>query len=143
MKTARNITLIIAAALIVIGLIIAFAGLFLLDFKADRLDATVLEETTSLITEPFTGIAIQTSDYDVKLLPSEDGSCSLVTQEARRVRHSIGVEDGILSITIQDQRDFRDRIGIFLQSPSLTLYLPESSYDTLLVKCYVACLAAI
>ena len=134
MKTARNITLIIAAALIVIGLVIALIGLFLLDFKVDRLEAMELVEKTYPIQGNFSNISILTSDYDVNLLPAEDGVPRLAAKEARRVRHSMEVTDGTLSIQIQDDRGFRDRIGIFIQSPSMTLYLPESSYDTLLIK---------
>ena len=134
MKTARNITLIIAAALIVIGLVIALIGLFLLDFKVDRLEAMELVEKTYPIQGNFSNISILTSDYDVNLLPAEDGVPRLAAKEARRVRHSMAVTDGTLSIQIQDDRGFRDRIGIFIQSPKLTLYLPESSYETLLIK---------
>ena len=134
MKTARNITLIIAAALIVIGLVIALIGLFLLDFKVDRLEAMELVEKTYPIQGDFSNISILTSDYDVNLLLAEDGVPRLAAKEARRVRHSMEVTDGTLSIQIQDDRGFRDRIGIFIQSPSMTLYLPESSYETLLIE---------
>ena len=109
-------------------------GLFMLDFKVDRLEAMELVEKTYPISGDFSNISILTSDYDVNLLPAEDGVPRLVSKEARRVRHSMEVTDGTLSIQIQDDRGFRDRIGIFIQSPSMTLYLPESSYETLLIE---------
>ena len=91
------------------------------------------EEKTQEVTESFNGIEIDTDVADITLLPSEDGSCKVVSFDNKKITYSAKVEGGILKISEQDGRKwFQKMIG--RGRSSLTVYLPERVYTSLTVS---------
>lgn len=53
--------------------------------------------------------------------------------EEEKAEHSVTVENDTLVIELADTRSWRDCIGFRLGSPKITVYLPDTEYDTLTV----------
>ena len=76
------------------------------------------QQTIVQITDRFHAIDIRTSIEDVKLLPSQDGTCKAIFSDWGKANRSISVVSGVLAI---------DSYGV-------TLYLPASQYSFLRVE---------
>lgn len=126
--------LITAASLILIGCII-FGGLMMaLNFNFSKLSTTNYETNTYLIEEDFQNITIKTGTADLKILPAEDGKCSVVCFEDSKFPHSVAVQDGNLLITKNENKKWYNSIGIVTHSPTITVYLPQAQYRALSVN---------
>ena len=85
------------------------------------------------VADSFYNIDIVSDIYDITFLPSQDGSCRLITCGNKRITHSAKVENGTLKIQIEDSRRWFERI-FNLHESSLTLYLPEAEYGSLCIN---------
>lgn len=129
-----KIWLIVAVALILVGLII-FAGVMTMlkwDFSKLSTEKYVTNEYT--VREKFEKIIIRTKTADVKLIPAENPETTVVCYEADNARHIVDVTDSSLSIELHDNRKWYDHIGINFSSPKVTVYIPEGKYTSLSVK---------
>ena len=86
------------------------------------------------INESFYDIAIKTDTADIAFLPSDDGMCRVVCYEKSKVSHSVEVENGTLTVKVVDNRKWYDYIGVNIDSPKITIYLPEAEYSSLVVE---------
>lgn len=134
MKQAAKTWLVIAAALVLIGIVI-----FVCAMTANRWDLSLFggadyETNTISIKESFESISIEGDKEDVVLLPSDDGKCKVVFYERDRERHTASVGNGTLSIELIDERKWYDYLALFsFSSPTITVYLPEDGYASLSV----------
>lgn len=126
---------IVAAALIVVGAILAGCSLFAMDGAWDALTGTSkLVTTQETVTGEFTDIHIDISWVDLELLPSPDGTCYYKTASYDNMFCSYAVENGTLKIRQDDNRKWHQHIGIYWEKTYLQVYLPEDVYGQLTIQ---------
>ena len=137
MKKATKMWLIIAALLVVAGLVLFVAAMSAYRWNFTRLSTVTYETNTYEISEMFTNISIDTDTADIIFLPSHDGKCRVECYEEEKAKHSVTVQDSTLTIQLIDERtaeDYIPYIGINVGSPKITVYLPEGQYASLSVR---------
>lgn len=127
-------TVIIAVALIAVGLAIFMVALIGAGFDWSRFSTVQYETNTYAVEEAFDKIDVQTDTADVTFAPSGNDHCVVICQEQSNVKHSVTVEEGTLKIATVDERMWLDYISVYSQSLSVTVYLPQSAYAALAVK---------
>ena len=134
MKAKLIITIVVAAALIFIGIAVAACGFAMSGFDIKKL--TMHNEVTNYVTpeEDFDSIIIDATTADLKILPSTDGQCKIDLVERENLYFMPSVENGILTINEIDDRKWYEYIGIGWSNMSITLYLPKEQYDSLTVE---------
>ena len=134
MRTAKKILLIVAIASIVAGLLLCFGAFAMMGFRLAGLNMMTLETHSYTVDEPFTNLFIDGAECDVRLRPSEDGSCKVVCKESDKIDHTVRVVDGTLTVERVDHRRWYEHIfGFYWGSMEITIYLPESAYASLSV----------
>ena len=86
------------------------------------------------INESFYDIAIKTDTADIAFLPSDDGMCRVVCYEKSKESHSVEVQNGTLTVNVTNDKKWYDYIGVNIDSPKITVYLPESEYSSLVIE---------
>ena len=134
MKLVKRNLLIAAVASVVSGLLLCFGAFAAMGFDFSRLNTLTFETHTYTVEDPFVNLSVDSVECDVRLLPSEDGSCKVVCRESVQVDHTVRVVDGTLTVERTDHRHWYERIfGFHWGSMEITVYLPESVYETLSV----------
>lgn len=134
MKQATKTWLIIAASLVLIG-ILAFAGVMTRihwDFYA--LGTREFKTSTVAVSEGFRNISITSDTENIVFLPSDSEKCSVEFYEWGNVKHTASVQDDTLSINVIDAESWYDRIGFHLGTPKITIYLPQTGYAALSIE---------
>lgn len=135
MKHSTVIWLIVASALVLLGLVLFTLTMTAAQWDFTRLDGTAYATVTTPVTEPFTSVSVQLDTADVVFCPTEDGTCRVVSVESEECPHTVTVENGVLTVTATDNRRWYDNILFFgLGSPSVTVYLPRGDYEALTVE---------
>ena len=134
MKVKLIITIVVAAALIFIGIAVAACGFAMSGFDIKKL--TTDPEVTNYMTidQDFNSIIIDATTADLKILPSTDGQCKIDLVERENLYFMPSVENGILTINEIDDRKWYEYIGIGWSNMSITLHLPKEQYDSLTVE---------
>lgn len=134
MKRTTRIWLIAAGALVLTGCIL-FAGVMsTLGWDFAKLSTVQYETNTHTVDAPFRDIALTTDTADIVFALSDDGKCRVECHEETNARHAVAVENGALTVRSQPSKRWYDSIGIHLGSPRITLYLPETAYNSLSVR---------
>ena len=126
---------IVAAALLVtIGLIaftavMAASGWDLAKLSTEKYFLSAYEPSAD-----FSDISIKTDTADIFILPSDDEKCKVVCYEAENAMHSVSAENGVLTVNAVDTRKWFEYIGINFETPTITVYLPENEYSSLVIK---------
>lgn len=132
MKKSVKIALILARSAFLIGACLSFAALYLLQFNFSTLSTEKAETNMHEISAPFHSLSIEVDTADVRLLPAEDGVCTVICTEGAKTRHAVAIRDDTLYIEANDDRAWYEYVGIFsFGSTSVTLYLPETDYRML------------
>lgn len=134
MRKHARIWLIVATSLILIGGVIFVGMLAILNWDFTKLSTNKYETNEHEILESFSSISVDTDTADIKFVPSEGASCSVVCYEQKNMKHSVAVKDGVLCIEAVDTRKWYEHIGIHFGTPSVTVYIPQGEYGTLSVK---------
>ncbi len=133
MRKSTKIWLIVAVSLVLLGCVL-FAGLMsTLGWDFEKLATVQYETNTYEINETFDGISVNTTTADIIFVFSNDGKCRVECYEEENAKHSATVKDGILTVELIDKRSVYDFIGINLDSPKVTVCLPEREYVSLLI----------
>lgn len=132
MNLSKKIALIVSAVCIVTGIACVVAALSLdgFSFLVDGIGHKNLESIRYDITEPFLHIEVEELDANVRLLPSENGTCRVDCTIDTGFSYTVAVEKETLTISFVDQRKWYERIGI-LANRELDIYLPEQTYVNL------------
>ena len=93
-----------------------------------------LETNTYELNEEFSSILTKTSTADIILLPSDDEKCKVVCYEEANVKHSVLVSEGVLTINEVDTRKWYNHLNINVETPKITIYLPQSEYSSLVIE---------
>ncbi len=130
MKKSTMITLIVAAALILVGCAVAVVAIAL----GGQFDTRHTHSVTHAVEGDFSGMEVTAGAADVTIRLSDTGACYAVCDEDDRVTYTLAVEGDTLYLRENDARRWYDQIGIFIGSRTVTLYLPAGVYDRLTVK---------
>lgn len=135
MKKGTVVWLIIAAALVLAGIIILGGALSMLGWDFNKLSTVKYETNTHEINADFEDISIVSDTSLIKILPSDDDSVKVVCYEEKKAQHKASVSEGALKIEISDSRKWYEHINIGLNfdSPKITVYIPKGEYGSLFV----------
>lgn len=134
MKKATKICFIVAAALILTGLILLGGVMGSIKWNFKKLSTATFETNEYEITEAFQALSVNTDTAEVTFAPSESQSCSVICYEQSKVKHSVSVRGGTLSIEAVDERQWYDHIGFVFETPKITVYLPKGEYGALSIQ---------
>lgn len=134
MKKSKKITIVAAAITVAAGLIISFGAMCAMGFDFRKMNTVSFTVNTYQVDEDFSGISVEGAESDIRLLPSEDGSCRVVCNESDKIYHSVSVKDGVLTVTRTDTRKWYEHIGIYWGRMEITVYLPGNEYESVYVK---------
>lgn len=126
--------LIIALVLIVVGAAVVLAVFAATGFDFAKLSVVKYEERNYTVTEGFTKIRVESDVTDIILKPSADGAVRVNCYEAERVKYTVSVSDGELVIKETDERKWYDHIELFSRDRDITVYLPVTEYESLVVN---------
>ena len=133
MSKSANKWLIAAASLVMIGAIIFAAAMAAYHWDFSRLSTNQLETNTYEISKGFSDINVNTVTADILFAVSSDNTCRVVCCEEENMKHSVCVQDGALTISAADDRAWYEHIGFGFHSPKITIYLPETEYESLAI----------
>lgn len=132
MNKATKIALLLAAALVVLGIALMVWAMSGLGWDFLALSTTKYETKTHILNQEFDRIAIDTDTTDIQIRLAEDGQGKLVISQQEKIEHLVSVEDGMLRVALEDTRAWYDCITLFSFGESgITLYLPEEDYESL------------
>lgn len=134
MSKRAKIWLIVAASLMVLGLIIYGAGIVLMDGDLSKLGTAKYETNTHMLHGEIRDIHVEIDTADIRLLFAEDGVGRVECYEATNANHSVTVEEGTLVLRLVDERKWYEYIGVNIDSPKITVYLPRAEYGALSVE---------
>lgn len=135
MKKSKKILLLTASALVLLGIAVSVTAMALLKFDFKRLSTQEMVSKTIEIKQDFVNIEIEQDDCDIIIKPSQNGICSVEYTLESYKNPEIEVEDGTLKIEFEDE-DFIHYVGgIYTDSNTVTVYLPENEYNELSVEC--------
>lgn len=134
MSKKTKIWLIVAASLVLAGGLIFGGAMTMLNWDFSKLSTSKLTETTHTITEEFSGISITTKTADITFLPTEEENATVVCRKFEKETYAVTVRDGSLVIALEQPRKWYDYIGIHFGTTSITVYLPETHYASLVVS---------
>ena len=132
-KKALRFALICVAA----GLLISFIALASLNFSFFEMGTMEHAATTYTVTDSFTNIKVWGAECDVRLIPSEDGTCTVLCNETDRVTHTVSVKNGTLIIERTDNRKWYEHIGFtwsYWGPMEVVVSLPGRAYGDLDVR---------
>lgn len=127
MKKRTIISLIVAAALLLMGGILLVLGF---SYVGKWEDMAMQAEKTYVVNEPFTSIQVDTTVCDVTFVKT-DGEFRAVCPDSKKLSYTVTVEENTLHVRQVDLRRWYDFIGINLRKQEMTLYLPDSQYNAL------------
>ena len=131
----KKVMIWLGAGLITLGVALFLAVSIFLNFDYTRLQSMKYTTNSYEITQQFHSVDLDTITADIKFLPSEDGKCRVICFEREKVSHDVSVKDGTLVISAVDNRNWLDHLSIInLETPTVTVYLPEDQYQALKVK---------
>jgi len=134
MKGSTKVWLIVAVCLMAAGLVVSTIGLEVLGYDFTKLGTQNMQTNTYTPEGEFSQIRVETDVSNIRLALSEDGSCKVVCREDEKMPHTVRIQNGALVIHQENERKWFDYIGINLGSQDVTVYLPESSYESLKIN---------
>lgn len=136
MKKSSAILLIVAGGCVLLGAILCILSAVLFASFPSQWNTDDFHTVNHTVTDPYTSIRVEGTDSDLKILPASEGQkYQVVSYEAEKQPHTVRVENGTLIITQKDERQWQDHIAFFsFSEPKITIYVPETSYDSLYVK---------
>lgn len=134
MKKATKIALLVAAVCVGVGLALSFTAYAISGFDTEALFVRRFTPVTYAVDQPFDSLSVAGGSCDVRLLPSDDGTCRVDCAECDGLRFSVEVVGGVLTVRQEDVRKWYAHIGVFIGETPVTIYLPETAYERLSVQ---------
>lgn len=136
MNKGTKIALIVAACLIVLGMIllcvsISIGGFSLSYLRSDSIDTTNIVAKTAGISEEFSTVRIEEALCDIQILPSTDGKCRVDYTDSDLFTHKLEVKGETLTITVEDTGSWQDHFMISMGETYVKLYLPMDTLEKL------------
>ncbi|MEN1968062.1 DUF4097 family beta strand repeat-containing protein [Lentibacillus sp. N15] len=116
-------------------LIVGLAGMFFTYSSAFETDPITKEKS---VDGKFTSLDVQTDDATVKIVPTDENT-SKVLLEGKQYKHrnhtfSVDIDNKTLVVKLNDQQSKLFNIDFFSPSITLTVYVPQQQYESLLVS---------
>lgn len=140
MSKRMKIWLIVAGCLILAGAILFSAVLMTNDLDFAKLSTSRYETNTYTLDEAFSNIQINTQEADVIFVLSEDNTCKVTCYEQENAKHLVTVKNGSLQIGVKNEKKWYEYIGINFSTPRITVSLPQSQYDALVIESSTGCI---
>ncbi len=126
---------VIAAVVLILAGGLIFAGAMMaLNWDFNKLGTDKFLTNTYEVSGEFNKISIDSFTTDVEFIFTENEKCKVVCFEEEKLKHSVSVSEGTLVIKTEDFRKWYDHIGISFTVPKMTVYLPDSEYESLNLK---------
>lgn len=133
MKRSVKLWLMTATALTVVGLLIFAAVMTVYRWDFTRLGTEPYQTKTYEIDREFSDISVEADTAALRFAPAESG-CRVVCRAPESLRCVAEVRYDTLTVRVTDERKWYERIGIFSDSSSITVYLPQAEYASLSVR---------
>ena len=134
MSKAVKVWLIVAASLVLSGVIVIGGVMMFFKWDLGRFITSKCQTNTYEISEEFNSISVNTSTADIAFVMSDDEQCRVVCYEQEKLRHSVEVKDGILTVKLVDTRRWYDHISFYSENSMITVYLPKAEYASLIIR---------
>lgn len=134
MSKNTKIWLIAGVFLVIIGLITFAAVMTSYRWDFTKLSTVKYISNTYQVTEAFESISIDTDTADIVFSDSDNSTCKVICYEQENVKHTVTVQDGTLTVSEVDKRKWYEHIGIAIESPKITVYLPNNEYRSFYIK---------
>ncbi len=134
MSNSTKIWLIIAASLVVLGLVMFSISMSMNHWDFKKLSSVEYETNVYELNDEFNHILINTNTADILFVTSENQNCKVVCYEEKNMKHSVAVKDGVLTINSLNQKNWYEYIGVNFDNPKITVYLPEGQYNSIVIK---------
>lgn len=125
--------LLLAVALIVVGLILTIGAMKMLQWNISALGLPSYDTATYELTDPVASLTIETSTADITIAKTTGEYGRIVCYEQEKQHHTVSMLGDELIIKLDDQRKWYEHIFSYGQ-PNITVYLPEGEYDALKIK---------
>ena len=125
--------IIAAVSLLVVGVLICGVTFAIYGFDYHKFSTVEYETNTYEVKEDFQNITIEANTEDIMFIPSSDGTCKVVCLEEKENPHQVSVEEDTLTICQEKQKIQFFNIGVITESPKIEVYLPNDTYQALLV----------
>lgn len=103
-------------------------------FDWSKLSTEKYESKSYTVEQAFESITVEDDTSDVKLLPATDGVCKITYGESKNITYSMSVDGDTLAIKKIDNRKWYHYIGFNFAAPDLTVYLPETTYKSVMIS---------
>lgn len=133
MSRFKKSWLITAVLLVVIGLFLFIGSFAALDFDFGNLGTQKYEEKTYEVSGDFDKISIRITTSKPLLVPYDGKECKVECLKEEKTEYTVAVKDRTLVIDTVDHARWYDRIGFSFDRSAMTVYLPQSTYDSLTV----------
>ena len=124
----------IGGILILLGAVLFCLTACSAGFNFGNIFGSATEEITLVFTDDFEGLSIDTTTADLDFCLTDDGSCKVVATDEKGINYSANVEDGVLKISAKNDRKWYEKIFNIGFISSLTVYLPEAEYESLVIN---------
>ena len=85
--------------------------------------------------ETFDRISVEAQAANLRILPAEDGTCSVVTRDREEMVYGVTVTEGVLTVTVTDTRKWYENLfTAYRSNPTVTVRLPADTYTSLYAK---------
>lgn len=133
MKKATKVWMIVAACLVVAGLVLFTVSLALNQWNVENFTTQTYQTVTHELNQEVSDIKISSDTAKITFLPSSDGRSKVVCYQSETVPFAVTVTETLLTITETDNRKWYNRIGVNWVQPTITVYLPAGDYGFLTV----------
>lgn len=128
MKKSTIVWLVIATVCVISGSII-FTGAL----AVNGWNFTKYQTNEHTVNDEFRSVSVNTDTASVIIKPSDNGETKVVCYEKEKKLHTVEVVESELVIRVENNRKWYDYI-FNIDSPEITVYLPEGEYSSLNVK---------
>lgn len=133
MKKCR-LLLILASVMILAGMILFGVTMSMNGWDFSRLNTVNFVEETYELNGEISDILVVTDTADIVIAPADGEKTRIVVYEKENMRHTVTVKDGVLSINRENQRKWEDYIAFTVESPKISLYVPEGVYGRIQIN---------
>lgn len=135
MKKGKKVSFIVAAVLIVLGVVISGLGFWGMGFNFRALNTEDIVSTSYEIKEPFREISVEADTADVFFLPSEDGVCRVECVDFADRVYTAAAQGGVLRVAVSDERAWHTNVSLgSVGETCVRVYLPQTDYDVLQIR---------
>lgn len=134
MSKQTKIWLMIGVSLVLVGCLVFGSVMTMLKWDFSKLGTGKYETNTYEITEEFYDISIKTDTADILFTPADDNTCKVVCYEKESEPHAVSTQNGTLIVQAANEKAWYDHIGITIDTPKITVYLPEAAYGLLSIE---------